>query len=446
MRTVEIFVVAAAAVLLSVPSFPAGNRAEAPARVDFSSSPSGAAVSVDGVLRGNAPLTLYDIPDGEHHVRYELKGYEDVDFFMNVERGSRLSLFREMIPLKGLLLVTTDPAGCTLSLDGVSLGETPRLVTSLDATLKYKFRLEKPGYQPRTIAVEFDGRKPVARHEKMTLDSGSVTIVSEPSGAAVTLNGIGRGETPCTVDGIPRGNVSVELSMDGYKTESRSLALKAGERQNLFVEMNPIPGTMSLSSIPDGARFYVDGELRSKGDTMLENVKPGWYTVRAELDDHETEERRVFVPNGGAANVEMRLQSVLGSIEIRTNPANAVVKLDGRIVGTTRPSLRGNKTSEVLAIGGVKAGEHTLEIRRDGFVDKVRKVKVKPSSVSTVRVRLDRAFVPDVEITTNTGVRRGVLVKNGEDEIVLEVSMGITQTFRRSDVIKMTFINMDGGK
>ena len=74
-------------------------------------------------------------------------------------------------PEKGLLLIKTDPPGADVRQGGVSLGATPLLVTTLDTDRPYAFDLECIGYQKKRIDVTLSGRTPVARTEKLVLDS-----------------------------------------------------------------------------------------------------------------------------------------------------------------------------------------------------------------------------------------------------------------------------------
>ena len=151
-------------------------------RVDFTSQPEGASVIVDGSTRGVTPLTLFDLKSGaSHHVRFELKNHDPEDQFFNLSEGAYLTQNAVLAPIRGLVLVTTEPAGCNISLDGRSLGETPRLLTKLEAGITYRLLLQKPGFQPRTLEVKPVGRTPLVKHEVLILDSGIVQITTDPT-------------------------------------------------------------------------------------------------------------------------------------------------------------------------------------------------------------------------------------------------------------------------
>lgn len=415
------------------------------ARVDFTSQPEGASVIVDGNVRGVTPLTLFDLKvNAEHHLRFELKNREPADEFFQLQEGAYLSKNAELAPVKGLLLVTTEPAGCNISLDGLSLGETPRLITTLEAGGSYRLLLQKPGYQPRTLEVKFSGRTPLVKHETLILDSGIVQITSDPAGADVMVNGITRGKTPLTVKDIPKGRATVTLRKAGYNEESRELSLSAGDSQNLFIKMEGIPGSISVSSVPEGARFYLNGEFRGKGAMKIANLKPGSYKVRAEMDNFGSVERDVTVGFGAELREEFRLESTLGWLEIRTIPAKAIVSVDGHVCGTTKSEDPKAKASDVFRVDGITEGEHTVTVRANGYNEVTKHVTVESAKSAAVNIQLKRVFKPDIEIETDTGTHSGVLINNGPDYVTIEVSMGVQRTFPRAEIRKFTFLGTPG--
>ncbi len=414
---------------------------EKPVRVDFTSQPEGATLLLDGANRGVTPLTLFDIAPGGHHARLELKGYEPHDDFFTLQDGGYLVRSAELAPVKGLLLITTEPDGCSLSLDGLSLGVTPRLVTSLDANRHYRFTLQKPGYQSKTVEVRFAGRTPLVKHEKMMLDSGRLKVTSAPDGAKVVVNGIARGETPLSISDIPKGRSLVEISKDGYKTQTREISLGAGDFQTVHAVLEGKPGALFLTSVPDGARFYIDGEACGKGPISLSQFKPGRYSIRAELDGHGGVTREVVVGLGQTVNEEFRLESVLGRLEVKTVPSGAQIFVDGKALGTTRMGGASEaEASAVFAVEALQAGEHVLAVRKDGYAEAVLHPVVENLRTTSKTVRLRRIFKPNVRLVTATGTYTGVFIDNSNDAVTIEVSMGITRSFPREDIKKIDFI------
>ena len=410
-------------------------------RVTITSQPAGASVIIDGMDKGTTPITLFDIAPGRHHLKYRLPGYEERDRFFDTNDGPYIEKNEVLEEVKGLLLLKTDPPDCDIQIDGVSIGRTPKLITHLPARGTYSIRLRKAGYQNQTISVRFDGRKPLVREEKMLLSSGTINIISDPAGAEVVVNGVSQGVTPVEVTQVPKGQAVVKFHLDGFADDTRELSINAGDVQTLSVSLRALPGTIHLSSVPDGARFYVNNEARGKGPLALPGLKPGDYSVRAELEGYGTMTKTITLDNGQSVREEFRLSNVMGRLEVRTSPVGAQVFLDGKSYGATRSKDPEAEFSDILAIENVMEGEHTLVMKMDGYADKTCHPKIKSESTAKFHnQRLRRIFTPDVEIVTARGSYQGVLIKRTGDRVEIETKPGITQSFSRDEIRDIKFL------
>jgi hypothetical protein len=423
-----------AALLLLLPFFSLAD-AERSARVDVTSLPEGAAVTVDGIDRGFTPLTLFDLAEGPHHVKLRMSGYVENNQTVKIGRGAVQTVHADLTPEKGLLILKSDPDGCNVTINGISYGLTPLLVTDLDVGRVHTVEFSKAGYRSSRAEIRFSGRRPQVREEKLLLDSGVIDVITEPAGVKVTVNGIDRGVSPVTVTGVPKGRATVKLALNGYVGEVRELAVKAGETETLSVSLKALPGTLHLDSVPAGARFYLNGESRGTGPVTIASLKPGSYDVRVELEGYGTVDKTVVLGNGESVREEFRLSNVMGRLEIRTDPPGAQIVFDGKTLGTSANA--GDKLySDVFAVENVLEGEHVLVVRKQGYSEEVRHPKIKNSTTSKVNVRLKRVFIPDIEIHTDRGVYRGIHVATRADSVVVEVSLGIQRTFLGSEIRK----------
>ena len=409
-------------------------------RVSLSSQPSGATVIVDGRDRGVTPVMLFDIAPGRHHVKFRLAGYVERDRYFDTRDNPFVEKNEVMTEEKGLLLLKSEPAGANITIDGVACGQTPRLVTHLAAKDTYSVRLRKAGYQDLTLQVKFNGRVPLVREEKLVLASGRLQLMSEPSGARVQVNGVPRGVTPVTVSEVPKGRAVVKFQMDGFVEEVRELAINAGDEQTLPVVLKALPGTLHLSSVPEGARFYVNDEPKGKGPLALPGLKPGEYEIRAELEGYGTRTKTVTLANGASASEEFKLSNTMGRIELRTSPPGAAVILDGRAIGMTKAKDPSAEKSDVFTIENVLEGEHVITVRAEGYSEVVRHPKVKSGKTAKATITMKRIFLPDVEIVTARDTYRGVFVSRTAEYVTIEVSLGITRSFAVGEIRKLTFL------
>ena len=417
---------------------------EAPvlSRVEFSSTPDGADVFIDGKLRGKTPFTIQDLkPLRTYSLRIAKENYEPYDEVFTPVEGPNSPKFAKLNPIKGILLVTSEPEGAEITLDGYSMGETPRLITSLNAKDQVSLTLKKVGFLESKVEVKFDGRRPLVRNVKLVLNSGVAEINSEPAGAEVVLNGIPRGTTPVKVSEIPNGRLSLVIRKEGYATISRDIAINAGDTQNLNFVLEALPGPLMLTSIPEGARFYINDEPCGKSPAHLKNLKPGLYRIRAEADGYTTLHRAVSVGNGETKNEEFRLETNLSNIEIRTCPAGASVEVDGKKYGTTKGPAGLADWSDALIVTGLKEGEHTVRIKRHGYAEAVEHPVLKASSTTPVKVRLKEVFTPDVRIVTYSESVDGILRESNASFVTIEVKRGVNRTIPKENIRAIEYLD-----
>lgn len=405
-------------------------------RLDLTSQPDAATVRIDHAERGLTPLILTDLAPGPHLIQLSKPGYRDAFDTVVLETGVSRALPVKLEPATGILLITTDPPNCEVTAKGVALGTTPLLVTSLESGT-HRLTVASPGYQTKEIEVTLEGRTPLKQEVTLMSDSGTITLTSDPAGAEVYVNGISRGHTPCRVDRIPGGTVTLEVKADGFQPHSRQVSLAAGEVQTVDVPLKPLPGTLRVVSIPEECRVYINDEFKGETPFDLANAKPGTYRVRVDKPGHEAVARDVTLEKGASITEEFRLAKITGRLELITAPAGSTILVDGKKVGIT--ITRGTDTTAVsdpFAIEEVLEGEHEIEIFRKGFANQKRKIEVKRGETLSLQFKLARQFIPNYEVTTTRSYYKGVLEFLNEEGIRLETAPGISQTIPMKDVKK----------
>jgi Protein of unknown function (DUF1579)/TIR domain/PEGA domain len=91
---------------------------------------------------------------------------------------------------------------------------------------------------------------------------GGVRITTSPSGATVTLGGLGTKETPATFD-ANTGKYSLFVELDGYEPVAKEVEAKEGRLIDLgTITLQRGKSKIDLSSVPRGAKIF-------QGDTAL---------------------------------------------------------------------------------------------------------------------------------------------------------------------------------
>ncbi len=423
-------------VLLAAFTLHAAKKDGPTTRLDVTSQPAGATVLIDHNERGVTPLTLIDLAPGPHLVQVTKDGCRDAFESVSLEPGVVRTVGVRLEALTGILLVTSDPPACDVSVKGVSLGSTPLLVTTLESG-SHRLAVSSPGYQTKEIDVTLDGRTPVKQEIALLSDSGTLALTSDPEGAEVLINGIARGRAPCRIDRIPGGTVTVKVQAEGFQPHTREITLAAGEVQSVEVQLKPLPGTLRVVSIPEGARVYIDDEYKGETPFDLTKAEPRTYRVRVERAGHEPVARDVTLAKGASITEEFRLAKITGRLEIVTAPSRATVLVGGKKVGiTSTHGADSTAVSDPFAVEEILEGEHDIEIFRKGYATQKRRVTVKRGETLTLQFKLERQFIPNYEVITARSHYKGVLEFMNEEGIRLEITPGISQTIPMKDVKK----------
>jgi len=428
--------------LAACAALPLFAQEQAPTRLDVSAEPAGAVVWVDGVKRGTAPCSLFDVKPGRRRVRLEAPGYWSADEYVSVAEGAFTRSSFMLEEENALMLLRTDPADAEVLLDGVMLGRTPLLVTSLPTGRDYAFDFRLTGYLPLRIEMKPRGRTPVVREEKLVADSGALVCTSDPSGAEILVNGVSRGTTPVSLDSVPKGDVKITCRLAGWREETRAVRLSPGETSRLAFTLKGLPASLTVVTTPDGAKVFVDDAFQGK--TPLENltVDPGERKIRIECEGFAPVTRTVTLANGTSKTENIQLANILGRLEITTMPAGARITLEGKSVGSTvaRPGAAENARSAVFAVENVEAGERTVRVRMPGYAEVTRKVPVNAKETTTLNIALKRVYTPDTIVETVRGTYRGVLIYSGSEGLRLETSPGVERFFPTADIRRLEAI------
>ena len=397
--------------------------------------PEGASVTCDGRQVDAPPVTITGIEPGKHLLVIEKLGYQEERRTLEVAAGQRLNVEIQLRPVQGLLLIHSKPDGATVEIDGAYRGETPLLVTDLPFG-KYRSKLSRAGHLAKEIEITVDRRSPQRCFVELTSDSATLAISSLPDGARVTVNGVSRGVTPCTVEQIPEGDATVELTLDGHQPHKQTVRLVSGQEQRIEAVLAAIPASLTVVSIPDKARIYVDNQFRGLAPVNLDTLEPGEYRLRAELEGHEPQARTVTLGLAQTMVEEFRLQGNTGLLELTTEPALVSVFVDGKEVGaTTSKAGQTDRVSDSLRVENLAEGRHDVQLSRKGYFGENFPIQIERDKTFSIHKKLNKRFIPNCEVVTKTTVYRGVLLDvSAGGDVRLEVSPGVLRTIPASEV------------
>ncbi|HXV77159.1 MAG TPA: PEGA domain-containing protein [Candidatus Polarisedimenticolaceae bacterium] len=252
----------------------------------------GARVWVDGIEIGVTPLSPFPLAAGEHELRVEAERHAAHLQPLRVDGGGdSVPVEVQLVPRFATVRFRSEPAGATVQVDGVVIGETPLTADVDEGRRRVRFLLT--GHQPFDDTLRIDAGAaidlPLVR---LAPAQAALALDSQPPGAIVTLDGDYAGETPIELAIEPTRASRIGLSKAGYETAWRTLSLRSGERAAIEVDLVPRYGEVAVRAVPPDAELWVDGTARGRADQTLRLVavpqrieirKPGFLDFRTEV-------------------------------------------------------------------------------------------------------------------------------------------------------------------
>ena len=342
--------------------------------VRFDVMPATAEVATDGGIQlriGEVSL----LREGRYHLRAEAPGY--YPFKVDVDVGPRRNqeFTYEMAPLPGRVTFASKPPGARVLVDGEDIGETP--LTEDVAAGSRAVVITKENYQPAYLGIDVEGRElPQSVDAELLPDWADVTIPSDPSNAAVRVDGVQVGVTPGPVS-VPSGERRILVKLPGYKGWQDILQVTAGQPLSLpEVRLERADGLLAVRSSPRGASVTVDG--RYEGLTPIEvAVAPGTALgIHLFKVGYAPVERSVRVESGAERSLSVDLQALTGELFVAAEPPDAKLWIDGKPVGEA------NRTITLAAV------PHEIELRKEGYAGYRNTVVPQPGFSQELKVRL----------------------------------------------------------
>ena len=240
----------------------------------------GAQVVLDGQEVGIVPVVKL-VPPGSHDLQIRLSGYATFQQTINVEAGKTLTVEAKLTRDSGSLEVEVNVDGARVLVDGKEVGTSPTVVIESLKIGQHPIVVEKTGFASWQGTIEV---KPgIRRKLKLTLEANSaqLKVLSEPSGAMVSIDGESVGLTPLTLNTLPAGRHAVTITLEDGSTYYESIKAKVGESLELSVDLPRRGGSLKVKSSEEGAQVFLeDSPLGSAPVKMKGDVAPGTYVVR----------------------------------------------------------------------------------------------------------------------------------------------------------------------
>lgn len=314
---------------------------------------------------------------GEYTVSAARSGFRDLYQPIRVLADEPPRFEFELEPLPGRVSFSGTPDDAEIRIDDESVGNAPLEDLAVDGG-EYQLEIRHPDYftESRTLVVEGRGEAQDVEFD-LRPATADIEITSTPPDAAITVNGEPVGTTPATLK-LRAGEQRIALSKSRFRTWSESIVVEGGESRALpDVELQPAPAGIAIRSKPEGARVELNGETigRAPMDVELEPERP--VTIALSMEGYRTLTRTLTPQADVQSTLRGELEPINAVLKISANPDDARVFIDGESAGIVTAS---GMTLELPARG------YTLVLRRQGYADAEREVRLDPDQPTEVAV------------------------------------------------------------
>lgn len=160
-----------------------------------------------------------------------------------------------------------------------------------------------------------------------------------------------------------------------------------------------VPGDVTVSSTPDGARIVLDGkDTGLKTPAKISGLSLGTHQLRLEREGRESRGTEVLLTEAQPSSaVALDLPTEQAALEVVTAPAGADVFIDGKPVGKSP-----------AAAPALEPGiEHQVRVVLAGYLDQTLPVKLEPGKTKqlsfALKTKAEGEARPPVDNTTTVG-------------------------------------------
>lgn len=391
--------------------------------------PAGMVVQHEGRELGSVPLKLRLTP-GSYIFKYSAPGYEPHWSALELKSGVSRKLDVTLTPLTGSVLIVSNPPGAELVVGGQVKGVTPLVLEHVKQG-SYSGLLRMQGYAPHAVEWSVSDDRPIKVSADLNENVGRLQLTSTPAKARLWINGKAEGVTPRTIE-LTEGRYQVRLEQDGFVANEEGITIERKKTLQKHMKLQALPGAMAVNSEPAGGEVWLNGKKQGVTPYLQRDLTPGTYTVEIRKDGFETEKRTVVITSGSQDELNVKLGSSRGSVELYVRPAGVSVSIDGQFVGKVQSDAQSSHGTRPIKIEDLAPGIHQITLAHPRATPSSQTIQVKVEKGELVRPKRLDVWIANCELTYKDGrIETGALFSENDREIFFGLEPGVTIAISR---------------
>ena len=275
------------------------------------------------------------------------------------------------------LALTVTPPEAMVKIDGSVKPLTNGQLSTMLPVGEHSYELYSKLYHPKSGKFVIEPEKKTVLNLQLNPNFGFLSVASDPTGAAVFIDGSSVGTTPYTSDRIQSGIYTVQVAKDMYKDVAQQVTVSDNETTKVTLTLAPNFAEPVFTCADNEAEIWVNGEKKGTG-RWSGRLPVGTCKVEARKISHRPTSRQLTLEAGDNQSITLEAPSpIVGKVSVNSTPFDADILLDGKKVGTTPEIL-----NQVLI------GSHELRIEKAGCSPVTRTVTVEEGKTAEVSVEL----------------------------------------------------------
>lgn len=310
--------------------------------------------------RKNGEIKIIYMGDYVYNLPYKLESGGVYELTLGIESAT--------------LIIRATPDEAAIYIDDEKFG-TGYVRTQVSVGAEHRYKVKCEDYFPKEGVEIFSTKTEKTLDVELEPNFGWITVITNPEGADVFVDGKKVGVTPYVFEKIKRGNHKIEVKKERYATYVQMVTIQVGEQNddlaNVTLEVEDVAyGKLSLYATPDGADITIDGVFKGKTPQTLE-LPIGKHEVELSFPGYNPKGQTVYIEEMETEVINVVL-SKSREITVITDKDGDDVYIDGQHAGISPLKVDLDfGEHEVRATRGSKSASTKIDVKQLGGNDVV---------------------------------------------------------------------------
>ena len=282
-------------------------------------------------------------------------------------------------------IINVSPADADVYVDGQRIVHDDESVVVELAYGEHKMKIHAPMYFVYEQKFIVEKNKENTFTVNLIPNFASLLIMTNAKEAVVYIDNVEIGKAPISQEKVSVGIHSIKVTAPFYKQHEETISIKANEKLQKMIELEPNYGEAKLLSTDSNVQIYIDGKFYGKGKWQGK-LSVGTHIIECKRESHQSKTINVFIRQGEIQNICLpQLEAYYGCLKINVKPVGSTILLDNKLIGKTP-----------LIYRRALVGSHKLKVYSE-LCDKALEIetKIEEGKILVVEETLPQTFYKD---------------------------------------------------